>query len=137
LPPVDIKNLPVVEIHPMAKAEDKDQPQQIAEAQPLALPTAKQLNDIEPVSGTTDPSVDKADVQKNMMDAWDKYQAMKAPAASETGMIQPKAVVATAATSDAPKNIFAMPAAAPVNMAQNAPIAAKKPSAIFNKLRHY
>jgi hypothetical protein len=133
----DLKNLPVVEVHPAQKADANDeikwdQPQQVAEAQPVAMPTPKELNNIEPANGDTAASevprapIDKADIPKNIMDGLNKYQAMHKVDADSTGMIQPK-------------NIFAMPASAPTtNVAQNNTVAAaKKSTAAFNKLRHF
>jgi hypothetical protein len=144
----DTSNMPVVEIHPSDKqAANKDQiiwdqPVKTSDATPAtgnapaAMPTPKELNNISPASSSTaDPSVDKADVQKNMNDALNKYNAMQSPDATN-------AIVANAATPNTgvPKNIFATPAGAPsadVVAAEDTPAPKQQPTAQYNKLRHY
>jgi hypothetical protein len=138
----DLKNMPVVEVHPIAhddadtaKQITWDQPVSLASAAPAAMPSPKQLNDIvtggnqpdaatppaaplvDPKNQSADPSISKSDIQKNMLANLDKYQAMQRDA--NPGLIVPKVADQTAAVADAsvqpnaaPKNIFTLPAGA-------------------------
>lgn len=139
-----LDNPPVVEIRPSDKNifgenQPVDKPgAQIAEAMPAAMPTPKELNDIAPGANTVDPSVSKKDVQKNMLEALNKYNMMQ-NADPKTAVI-PNLQTASAETPAVPKNIFALPASGPLNnLAGNtADLPVKKqPTKEYNKLRRY
>jgi hypothetical protein len=131
-----------------------DQPVSLASAAtntPAAMPSPKQLNDIvtggsepgapvvadatkampviEPKDQSADPSLSKADIQKNMLANLEKYQAMQQSA--NAGLILPKVPAQKTAQTDAePKNNIIIPAS---DSADATAVAAEAQIAQYNK----
>lgn len=151
--------LPMVEVRPLASVETKNDSVELANIETssgsaLAMPSAKDLNDIapgsaplqedKPASATNELVMDvpKPDVQQNMLQALAKYEAMQRKSVQNSS-----APAISNPTQNVADNIVKNAGIIPVNLQTNVPnnmpvpipghVEQRKANAAYSKFRHF